>query len=225
MNPTTPHVRVGQAWTAYVRSLVIGLVIGLSGVAALGVGLFANSAAQSEDPAATVAAVLPVPAPEPAKPARHGSHPKKPEATTPPPQAITAADRQHLQDGAGRMVLGGAALVAVAALFLGYRVLLIRSRVLFTDDSGVWFHEGVLPWARGTRGVKWRDLEGAAVFTGFASWLLRSSTVRVSHRFTKSSEIVVGHVPRGALVAGAINELHHRLLLDPDGRLGIDAPR
>jgi len=61
-------------------------------------------------------------------------------------------------------------------------------------------------------GVKWQDLEEATFFTGFFSWLLKSYTVRVGHRFTKSNEIIVPNVRKGHETVVFINELHSRLL-------------
>ncbi len=223
MSPSIDHLRVGQAWTAYVAPIIVTVFIGLFGVAMLVSGLFAASAAASPDPAAAVAQVLPMPAAAERKSSHRKVHGAAVENSS--PAAMSVEDRQRMQDGSHRLVLAGVVMMLLAALYMTYRAMYIRSRVLYTDYNGVWFHQGILPWSRGTRGVKWRDLEGALFFTGFKSWLLKSNTVRVSHRFTKDSEIVVSHVPRGAVVAGRINEIHRRLLIDPAGHLGIDAPR
>lgn len=105
-----------------------------------------------------------------------------------------------------------AAVAVVALLWLAVRVLVIRSVVLYTDDHGVWLYRGILPWSRGTSGVKWRDLEEASYEPGFISWLLRSHTVRVGHRFTKTSEIVLPHLARGQDAVQHINERHRQAL-------------
>ena len=217
------HLRVGQAWTAYVAPIIVTLFVGLAGVAMLVSGLFAASAAASPDPAPAIAQVVPMPTAAGGKSSHRKVHGGAVENGT--PAAMSPDDRQRIQDGSHRFASGGVVLLLLAAAYMTYRAMAIRSRVLFTDDTGVWLRQGILPWSHGTRGVKWRDLEGALVFTGFKSWLLRSSTVRVSHRFTKDSEIIVSHVPRGAAVVGQINEIHRRLLVDPAGHLGIDAPR
>jgi hypothetical protein len=219
------HLRVGQAWTAYIAPVAVALVVGLVGVAALVSGVVASSAADALDPAAAMAPFIPTPAVDDKKSSHREAHSWKRESVAPTPAVVTVADRENVKTASGHLALLGAGMIALAALYLTYRVLYIRSCQLFTDDNGVWLHRGVLPWAKGSRGVKWRDLEGATMFTGLKSWLLRSHTVRVSHRFTKDSEIVVAHVPRGAQVVGQINEIHRRLLMDTPSYLGIDAAR
>lgn len=95
---------------------------------------------------------------------------------------------------------------------LTIQILWIRSVNLYTDDEGVWVYSGIFPWSRGVSGVKWRDLEDAVYFTGFWSWILKSYTVRVGHRFTKSSEIVLPHIARGNLAVEHINSFHSQVL-------------
>lgn len=103
--------------------------------------------------------------------------------------------------------------MAVAALGLfAYNVLLLRSVRLYADDTGVWVYSGILPWAKGMYGVKWRDLEDAVFFQTFTSWLCKSYTVRIGHRFTKSSEIIIPHVHRGHEAVTTINERHVAML-------------
>ena len=55
----------------------------------------------------------------------------------------------------------------------------------------VWAYSGVLPWKKGVAGVKWRDMDEATFEQGFWSWITGSYTVRIGHRFTKASEIVL----------------------------------
>jgi hypothetical protein len=101
-------------------------------------------------------------------------------------------------------------LFAVGLLII--KILSIRSVVLYTNDEGVWVYSGIFPWSKGSSGVKWRDLEDAIYFTGFWSWALKSYTVRVGHRFTKSSEIILPHIARGNLAVEHINAFHRRVL-------------
>jgi hypothetical protein len=61
-------------------------------------------------------------------------------------------------------------------------------------------------------GVKWRDVEDAVYFPNFLSWLLKSYTVRIGHRFTKSSEIVLPHIAYGHKAVMHINEFHQNVL-------------
>jgi hypothetical protein len=76
----------------------------------------------------------------------------------------------------------------------------------------VWVFRGILPWSKGVSGVKWRDLEDAVFFPNFLSWLLRSYTIRVGHRFTKTSEIVLPNIARGHEAVAHINERHRQTL-------------
>lgn len=114
--------------------------------------------------------------------------------------------------------LAAAGVLAVSTLAIGYRVLLIRSVQLYYDDVGVWLYSGVLPWARGVRGVKWRDMDDATYTPSFLSWLLRSWTIRVGHRFTKDAEIVLSSMARGREAATLINQRHEQLIRE--NRLG-----
>lgn len=104
--------------------------------------------------------------------------------------------------------LGGVGLAGVAIILFTYHMLWTRSVVLYIDDHGVWIFRGILPWSKGTHGVKWRDLEDAAYFPGFLNWVFRSYTIRVGHRFTKASEIIVPHIHRGNLAVEHINRIH-----------------
>jgi len=88
-----------------------------------------------------------------------------------------------------------------------YQWLLLRSVYLYCDDAGVWVYEGILPWSKGVRGVKWRDMDEATFVTGFWAWLLRSYSIRISHRFTKESEIVLTHMYNGRAVSQQINQM------------------
>jgi hypothetical protein len=66
-----------------------------------------------------------------------------------------------------------AGVLAVGTLLIGYRVLMLRSVQLYYDDVGVWLYSGILPWSKGVRGVKWRDMDEAVYIQSFGSWLLR----------------------------------------------------
>ena len=102
----------------------------------------------------------------------------------------------------------GLAVLVVSLVGLGYRFAVIRSTHLYYDDAGVWLASGVLPWARGVVGVKWRDLDEAVFMQGLWSWMFKSYTIRIGHRFTKSSEIVLSHMARGHDVVMTINRVH-----------------
>lgn len=107
-------------------------------------------------------------------------------------------------------------ILSIAALWCLYRVWWLHSVELFGDDEGVWIFRGVMPWSRGVYGVKWRNLDEAAYFTGFVSWLTKSYRITATHRYTKASEINLAHVARGDLAVAQINELAHQLRDRPD---------
>lgn len=95
-----------------------------------------------------------------------------------------------------------------------YRWWLIRSVRLYFDDIGVWKYSGVLPWKRGLTGVKWRDLDEAVFVNSFWSWLSRSYTVQVRHRFTKANEIDEIHMAGGKQAVVTINQQHQQRIRD-----------
>lgn len=108
--------------------------------------------------------------------------------------------------------IAGIVLLVAALLLITYHILSIRSVRLYTNDDGVWVYSGVFPWSKGSNGVKWRDLEDAVYYTGFWSWLLKSYSIRVGHRFTKSSEIILPHIARGNMAVEHINQFHSQVL-------------
>ena len=120
--------------------------------------------------------------------------------------AIGIALYANLHKGVGVVFL-----LFFIALF-AYQILLLRSLFLYTDDHGVWVYSGILPWAKGMNGVKWRDLEDAVFFQNFFSWLFKSYTVRIGHRFTKTSELLLPHIAKGNIAVEHINEMHRQVL-------------
>ncbi|MES2076736.1 MAG: hypothetical protein V4462_14065 [Pseudomonadota bacterium] len=108
--------------------------------------------------------------------------------------------------------LAAAAVLLASALLVGYRVLAIRSYQLYYDDVGVWLYHGILPWAKGVAGVKWRDMDEATFVPSFWSWLSHSYTIRIGHRFTKDSEILLGQMANGKDAVGVLNARHQELI-------------
>ena len=104
------------------------------------------------------------------------------------------------------------AVLVLSAMLVAYEFLLVRSVQLYVDDLGVWVHAGVLPWKNGVTGVKWRDMDEASFVNGFRSWATRSYTVRVGHRFTQDSEIVLTNIARGKQAVAIINARHQALI-------------
>ena len=104
------------------------------------------------------------------------------------------------------------AVLVLSALLVAYEFLLVRSVQLYMDDLGVWVHAGVLPWKQGVTGVKWRDMDEATFINGFRSWATRSYTVRIGHRFTKDSEIVLTNIAHGKEAVASVNARHQALI-------------
>jgi hypothetical protein len=117
-----------------------------------------------------------------------------------------------MQSVSGWLATGGGVIALLALLWFWYRVAALRSVRLYTDAHGVWRQRGVFAWSRNTYGVRWRDLEGATFTGGFGSWLMRSWNIRVGHRFTRTSELVLDDVPNGKRVVELINAMHSRWL-------------
>jgi len=110
--------------------------------------------------------------------------------------------------------LAAAVVMAIAAIIVIYQFLVIRSVQLYYDDVGVWLVSGVLPWDKGITGVKWRDMDEATFVQGFWSWLTRSYNIRIGHRFTKSSEIILTNIAGGKNAIAALNSHHQSLIRD-----------
>ena len=108
--------------------------------------------------------------------------------------------------------LAALAVLVLSALLVAYEFLMVRSVVLYHDDLGVWVHAGVLPWKKGISGVKWRDMDEATFVNGFKSWATRSYTVRIGHRFTRDSEIVLSNIARGKQAVASVNARHQALI-------------
>ncbi|HAT30463.1 MAG TPA: hypothetical protein DCW29_06285 [Janthinobacterium sp.] len=108
--------------------------------------------------------------------------------------------------------LAAACVMVASTLIVGYRVLLIRSHQLYYDEVGVWLSVGILPWSKGISGVKWRDMDEATFVPDFFSWLFKSYTIRVGHRFTKSSEIVLTSMARGKDAVIALNTRQQEMI-------------
>lgn len=107
--------------------------------------------------------------------------------------------------------LGVAVIVLVLALYV-YNFLMLRSIRLYADEMGVWLFRGILPWAKGVSGVKWRDLDEAVFYQTFVGWVFKSYNLRIGHRFTRGSEILASGVFRGDAAVREINQYHMDLI-------------
>ena len=125
---------------------------------------------------------------------------------------LNAADTAYTHSVAFWLVLAGSLLLLVGVAQCAYQVAARRAVRLYTDEAGIWRRTGLFPWSRIVYGVRWRDLE-IATFTGsLGSWMMRSYTIRVGHRFTRTSELAMDHVANGKSVVEAINAMHTRWL-------------
>jgi hypothetical protein len=106
----------------------------------------------------------------------------------------------------------GAIALVVSLIFVIYQFLVLKSFHLYFDDVGIWVYSGILPWNKGVAGVKWRDLDEAVYFQSMGSWLFKSYSIRIGHRFTKSSEILLSHWARGHEAVMTINGHHQELV-------------
>ncbi len=113
--------------------------------------------------------------------------------------------------------IAAAIVMALSVVIVGYRFLVLRSVVLYYDDVGVWVYSGVLPWKKGLAGVKWRDMDEASFEQGFWSWISRSYTIRIGHRFTKASEIRLTNIAGGKDAVGTLNAKHQAMIRAGDG--------
>jgi hypothetical protein len=108
--------------------------------------------------------------------------------------------------------LAGLAFFGLIGLWTVYKILVIRSYVLYYDEMGIWCFSGVLPWKKGVIGVKWRDLDESVYFQTLWSWLFKSYSIRIGHRFTKSNEVFLTHMKLGNDASMFINGRHQTLI-------------
>ena len=109
-------------------------------------------------------------------------------------------------------VMAGCIVLVMTLVVVTLKVLSLRSYHLYYDDAGVWISNGILPWTKGRRGVKWRDFDNAGYFPSMWSWMFRSYSVQIEHRFTKANEILLSHIARGDKAVSTINGRHQELV-------------
>jgi hypothetical protein len=95
--------------------------------------------------------------------------------------------------------------IFVTLLWTAYSIALKWSVRLYTDEIGVWVYSGIFPWETGVSGAKWQDISESTYTRGFMSWIMRSFSVRVGHRFTNGAELYVENIHRGNLAVEHIN--------------------
>lgn len=107
----------------------------------------------------------------------------------------------------------GTGTAAVGLLYLAHRILFLRSYRLHMDDIGIWVCSGYLPWSKGVRGIKWRDLDVAVYYPSFPSWLCCSYSLRIRHRYRRASEIHLTGMHKGNASTREINRVHEGKIL------------
>jgi hypothetical protein len=100
----------------------------------------------------------------------------------------------------------GAAVLLLSVAWTAYKFMEQRTYRLYYNDMGVWLYSGILPWNKGVRGVKWRDLNDATYTRSMSSWLLKSYSIRIGHRFTRSNELVLTGMAHGDKAVIAVNQ-------------------
>ncbi len=99
----------------------------------------------------------------------------------------------------------GAGVLVVSVAWMAYKLTELRAYRLYYNDMGVWLYSGILPWNKGVRGVKWRDLDDATYTRSMGSWLFKSYSIRIGHRFTRSNELVLTGIAHGDKAVTTLN--------------------
>jgi len=122
--------------------------------------------------------------------------------------AIVAVIVYAIYSFTDQSILYPSIIAGLYVLFMLYNIIWLRTIKLFYDDQGIWLYRGILPWNKGSSGVKWRDLDEAVYFTGFFSWLFKSYKIKLGHRFTKANELMLPYMHRGNNAVLEINNQH-----------------
>ena len=124
------------------------------------------------------------------------------------PPSIIAAFLGAIILGEGSLGgLGAAEATVIISPLLGfavYRYFDLKAVRLEISGDGVYLHSGILPWNKGRTGVSWRDCGGAYYATDFSSWLTKSASVQIEHRFTRTSSLTVEEIADAKRVAETI---------------------
>ncbi|EEF4591150.1 hypothetical protein FWN81_23525 [Salmonella enterica] len=102
-------------------------------------------------------------------------------------------------------------MIVVFSILFILRIIYLSKVRLYLNRNGVYVRRGIFPWTKGVYGTAWRDIADANYYTGFIPWLTKSYRVRVGHRFTKTSEIIVPNVSRGHEAVMKINDTINRM--------------
>ena len=97
--------------------------------------------------------------------------------------------------------------ILLMILVILYHLLLIyqsSKKLLIIDSEGVWYQEGIFPWTKVGSGLTWKNFERAWITQGFISWVTRSYTLNVYHRYNSDIRFRIQHMPRQ--VVDLVNE-------------------
>lgn len=100
----------------------------------------------------------------------------------------------------------GYIVIIFSVVFLILRFIYLKTLRLFINEDGVYLFRGIFPWTKGITGTTWRDISDANYYTGLISWASTSYRVRIGHRFTKTSELIIPHIKNGNNAVVIINE-------------------
>lgn len=111
--------------------------------------------------------------------------------------------------------------ILLILLLIGYANL--YSLRLYMDEMGIYCYQGFLPWSKGNVGIGWQDCGGAGYKLGFFSYIFKSYTLTINHRFTNSSDMVVSNIHKGNEFVELVNEylskLHHNSSQDKPSKI------
>ncbi|WDL74629.1 hypothetical protein IP360_07325 [Helicobacter winghamensis] len=91
------------------------------------------------------------------------------------------------------------------------RFLSLRAQYVFMNERGVWFHRGIFPWTKGVNGIIWNDCGGAMFQQGFWSYLLKTYTVFITHKYTESAQIAVSNIYNGKEFCAEVADYMHKM--------------
>lgn len=106
----------------------------------------------------------------------------------------------------------GLAALLASIVFVGYKVLFLRSVHLYCDGEGIWLYSGILPWNKSLYGIKWRDFGGATYIPAMGSWFSKSYSIRINHRFTASNVLYLTEMAHGDAAISEINAQHQEMI-------------
>ncbi len=91
-------------------------------------------------------------------------------------------------------------------------ILSIKSYRLFCTDEGVVLTYGIFPWTKTVNSIRWRDLDAATYYLSAISWISKSYSVTLRHRYTQEIAVAMVDVANGDKAVTMINELHTEIL-------------